>query len=207
MYRRPPETPHPLWDALPFVQRQSFSWVAKDNEVVTLDWGRKSLVFLCRAFMLQTINMVTLSACYAEEKQEQALLSQCPSPLLTRHSLSENTWGQVITQIYIVAALMGRRAKNKTVERGLIMARSHAAQALHSLKACSRTQAKKQTEKRHDKVKLMFMTFSVQNLSAGGCRKTGRGRAAPTECSKSVSERCYERRHYTRPSNGSMLLW
>lgn len=52
-----------LLGSLLLVQRQKFSWVAKDNKAVTLDWGRESTVFLCCPFMLQTINMVTLPAC------------------------------------------------------------------------------------------------------------------------------------------------
>lgn len=100
--------PPPRCVSLPLVQRQSFSWVAKDNEVVTLDWGRKSVVFLCRPFMLGTINMVTLSACFLGEKQEHILLSPCLQLLLTHHSLSENTCSRWIqnTRTY-GAALIG----------------------------------------------------------------------------------------------------
>lgn len=93
------ETRHPLWGSLAAVQRQSFSWVAKDNEVVTLDWGRKSVVFQCRPFMLrnnQYGNPLSVLHEILGGKQEQGLLSQCLQPLLTRHTLCENTHGRWI---------------------------------------------------------------------------------------------------------------
>lgn len=90
------------------------------------------------------------------------------------------------------------------------MACGHAAQVLHSLKACSRTPAKKQTEKRHDKVELISI-YDIQcpECISWGCRKTGRGHERRTEGCVPLhtwirAKRCYERRHYEMPSNGSM---
>lgn len=48
--------PRPLWKRLYLLIHKKFSWVAKDNKAVTLDWGRESMVFLCRPFVLRTIN-------------------------------------------------------------------------------------------------------------------------------------------------------
>lgn len=118
LFQRCADTSPPLGLSLPPVQRQSFSWVAKDNEVVTLDWGRKSVVFLCPPFMLrnnQYGNPLSVLHEILGEKQEQALLCQCLQPLLIHHSLSENTCARWIHK-YIWCCFDGETGKNTTAE-------------------------------------------------------------------------------------------
>lgn len=146
MERPPWDTPHPLWDCLP-----GFSWVAEDNEVVTLDWGRKSAVFQCCPFKLgnnQYGGSQRATRSPGRKTGTGPLISVPTSATHTPLPMWKHT-RQVNTQIHMVAALMGRRVKTQPCRRrGLVPASSRAARALHSLNGWNGQLLIKQTHKK-----------------------------------------------------------
>lgn len=106
--------PPPPLGSLLLVQKQKFNWVAKDNKAVTLDWGRESVVFLCHPFMLRTINMKTLPACYMKYRVENRNRETFLSQYLHRYSNTTPFWKTHVageyTNTHTASALMMRQA-------------------------------------------------------------------------------------------------